>query len=167
MGVPVVTCPGETFAAGTRLATCRNVGLTETIARDLDEYVELAVALASDLPRLAVLRAACGSGWLPRPLRREAICGQPGVDVARRVGTAGRKWQRSLKHWPIGLQHHQAGRLQAAEQIYRQILAVEPNHADAIHLLGVIAHQVRQDHAIAVEYIDGRSELKRTCGCLP
>ena len=30
------------------------------------------------------------------------------------------------------VQHHQAGRLQAAEQIYRQILAVEPNHADAL-----------------------------------
>ncbi|MGO9184915.1 tetratricopeptide repeat protein [Mycobacterium sp.] len=42
----------------------------------------------------------------------------------------------------IAVQHHQAGRLQAAEQIYRQILAVEPNHADAWDLLGVIAHQV-------------------------
>ena len=52
----------------------------------------------------------------------------------------------------IAIQHHQAGRLQAAEQIYRQILQVEPNHADAIHLLGVIAHQVGK-HEIAVEYI--------------
>ena len=31
----------------------------------------------------------------------------------------------------IAIQHHQAGRLHAAEQIYRRILAVEPNHADA------------------------------------
>ena len=53
----------------------------------------------------------------------------------------------------IAIQHHQAGRLQAAEQIYRQILAVEPNHADAIHLLGVIAHQAGK-HEIAVEYIE-------------
>ena len=52
----------------------------------------------------------------------------------------------------IAIQHHQAGRLQAAEQIYRQILAVEPNYADAIHLLGVIAYQVGK-HGIAVEYI--------------
>ena len=50
------------------------------------------------------------------------------------------------------IQHHQAGRLQTAEQIYRQILAAEPNHADAIHLLGVIAYQAgRLD--IAVQYI--------------
>ena len=52
----------------------------------------------------------------------------------------------------IAIGHHQAGRLQAAEQIYRQILAVNPNHADSWHLLGVIAHQVGQ-HEIAVEYI--------------
>ena len=52
----------------------------------------------------------------------------------------------------IAVQHHQAGRLQAAEQIYRQILAIEPNHADAINLLGVIASQVGQ-HDAAIDYI--------------
>ncbi len=34
----------------------------------------------------------------------------------------------------IAIQHHRAGQLQAAEQIYRQILAAEPNHADTLHL---------------------------------
>lgn len=34
---------------------------------------------------------------------------------------------------------HQAGNLAAAETIYRQILAVQPNHADAWHLLGAAA----------------------------
>ena len=53
----------------------------------------------------------------------------------------------------IAVQHHQAGRLQAAEQTYRQILAVEPNQPDALHLLGVIAHQVDK-HEVAVEYIE-------------
>ena len=52
----------------------------------------------------------------------------------------------------IALQHHQAGRLDLAEEIYRRILAVEPDHADALHLLGVIAHQVGK-HEVAVEYI--------------
>jgi tetratricopeptide (TPR) repeat protein len=50
------------------------------------------------------------------------------------------------------MEHHQAGRLQAAEQIYRQILAADPNQADAWHLLGLIAHQVGKQQ-IAVEYI--------------
>ena len=37
--------------------------------------------------------------------------------------------------------HHQSGRLPEAEKIYRQILAADPNHADALHLLGVLAQQ--------------------------
>jgi protein O-GlcNAc transferase len=53
----------------------------------------------------------------------------------------------------IAIQHHQAGRLPAAEQIYRQILAVQPNHADALHLLGVIASQTGKP-ATAVECIE-------------
>lgn len=39
------------------------------------------------------------------------------------------------------ISHHQAGRLQQAEVIYRQILQVTPDHADALHLAGMIAYQ--------------------------
>ena len=48
--------------------------------------------------------------------------------------------------------HHQAGRLPQAEFIYRRILQVEPDRADALHLLGVIAHQEEKSN-IAVELI--------------
>jgi predicted O-linked N-acetylglucosamine transferase (SPINDLY family) len=69
MGVPVVTCPGETFASRHALSHMSAVGLQETIARDFDEYVELAVALASDRPRLAALRAA-----LRQRVARSPLC---------------------------------------------------------------------------------------------
>ena len=47
--------------------------------------------------------------------------------------------------------HHQAGRLNDAEQLYRRILQADPLHADALHLLGVLAHQVgRNDDAVAL-----------------
>jgi Flp pilus assembly protein TadD len=39
------------------------------------------------------------------------------------------------------LAHHQAGRLQAAEELYRTILATQPGHTEALHFLGVIAYQ--------------------------
>ena len=61
----------------------------------------------------------------------------------------------------IAIKHHQGGRLQTAEDIYRQILAVEPNHADATHLLGLIAHQMGR-HEIAVEYIGRAIALNGT-----
>ncbi len=59
----------------------------------------------------------------------------------------------------IAFQHHQAGRLQAAEQICRQILTVEPNQPDAIHLLGVLAGQAGK-YGAAVEYIERAIRLK-------
>ena len=38
-------------------------------------------------------------------------------------------------------QYHQAGQLQKAEEIYKEILAINPNHSDSLHLSGIIAHQ--------------------------
>ncbi len=48
--------------------------------------------------------------------------------------------------------HHQAGRLPAAEALYLEILKAQPNHADALHLLGVIEHQ-RGRNEQAIELI--------------
>ena len=42
----------------------------------------------------------------------------------------------------IALKHHQAGQFQKAESIYRQILLDNPNHPDALHLLGVLTHRL-------------------------
>jgi tetratricopeptide (TPR) repeat protein len=38
-----------------------------------------------------------------------------------------------------GLEHHRAGRLDRAEQMYRKVLQRTPTHPDALHLLGVVA----------------------------
>ena len=43
--------------------------------------------------------------------------------------------------------HHR--RMQEAEQHYRQALAADPKHIDALHLFGVLAHQAgRSDIAV-------------------
>jgi 2-polyprenyl-3-methyl-5-hydroxy-6-metoxy-1,4-benzoquinol methylase/tetratricopeptide (TPR) repeat protein len=41
-----------------------------------------------------------------------------------------------------GRGHHQAGQLAEAENCYRKLLAIDPNHFDGLHLLGVVAQQV-------------------------
>jgi len=41
----------------------------------------------------------------------------------------------------IAIRHQQAGRLQAAEQVCRQVLAIQPDHADTWHLLGLVNAQ--------------------------
>ena len=53
----------------------------------------------------------------------------------------------------LALGHHQAGRLKEAEQLYREILAKDPRHADSLQFLGVIAHQVGRNDS-AVELIE-------------
>ena len=52
----------------------------------------------------------------------------------------------------IGWQHHQAGDLQQGEQIYCQILQVDPSNGEALYLLGVV-HQVRGQLAEAVAFL--------------
>jgi predicted TPR repeat methyltransferase len=48
----------------------------------------------------------------------------------------------------IGL--HQNQQLEGAEQVYRRVLAVAPDHPDALHLLGMVLHQTgRGDEGIA------------------
>ena len=50
----------------------------------------------------------------------------------------------------LALQSHRAGRLAEAEVAYRRILQTDANHADALHLLGVLSHQTGR-HDIATE----------------
>ncbi len=68
MGVPVLTCPGETFASRHSLSHLSNVGLTETIARDQADYVAKAIRLAGDLGHLAELRAGLRPRMAQAPL---------------------------------------------------------------------------------------------------
>jgi Flp pilus assembly protein TadD len=48
-----------------------------------------------------------------------------------------------------GVQQFQAGRLDDAERCFRQVLALNPRHADSLHLLGVIAFQTGRDDLAA------------------
>jgi tetratricopeptide (TPR) repeat protein len=58
------------------------------------------------------------------------------------------------------LQHHHAGRLPQAEAAYREVLALDPQNADALHYLGVIAYQQGR-HEQAEELIS-RALLRNT-----
>jgi len=52
----------------------------------------------------------------------------------------------------LAIQHHEAGRLAEAEAEYRAILQEAPRHPDALHLLGVLAHQTGH-HPEAIDLI--------------
>jgi protein O-GlcNAc transferase len=59
----------------------------------------------------------------------------------------------------LAVQHHTGGDLPKAEGIYSQILQTDPNQPVALHLLGVIAHQVDKND-IAVDLITKALTIK-------
>ena len=68
--------------------------------------------------------------------------------------------------------HHRAGRLFEAEQRYRRVLAIDPDHVDALHLLGLISAQLgRSEQAEqflgrAVQLRPGFAEAQNSLGTL-
>lgn len=56
-GAPLVTCPGETFASRVAGSLLGAVGLPELIARDFDDYFEIARDFANDPGRHASLKS--------------------------------------------------------------------------------------------------------------
>src|SRR5262249_19002104 len=72
MGVPVVTLSGRTAVGRGGVSIRANLGLTELVARDAEQYVAICADLAGDLARLAELR---------RTLRERMAC-SPLMDAA-------------------------------------------------------------------------------------
>ena len=64
--------------------------------------------------------------------------------------------QQSLE---LAVRHHNAGDLAKAEGIYQQVLQADPNQPIALHLLGVIAHQVGKND-VAVDLIGKALAIK-------
>jgi protein O-GlcNAc transferase len=61
--------------------------------------------------------------------------------------------------WQLALAHYQAGRLDDSEQQCKAVLEAAPTHADALHLLGVVAH-LRSDCHEAARRIEQALELE-------
>src|SRR5260221_12351274 len=72
MGVPVVTLAGKAAVGRGGLSILSNVGLTDLVAPDVDAYVQIALDLARDVPRLSALRAG-----LREQMRRSPLMNAP------------------------------------------------------------------------------------------
>ena len=88
MGVPVVTLVGETVVGRAGLCQAMNLDLPELVATSPGQYVQRAMDLAEDLPRLAALRASLRQRMQDSPL-------MDGARFARNVEAAYRQmWLR-------------------------------------------------------------------------
>lgn len=72
MGVPTVTLPGEIFASRHSASHLSNAGYADWVARDLDDYIAIAVARSRDIGRLARER-----GEMRSRVRASPLCDAP------------------------------------------------------------------------------------------
>src|SRR5215469_8886492 len=89
MGVPVVTCAGQTISSRLAAASLVSLGLHDFICPDPDQYVDTALAVANDLGKLPDLRSRL------RGLMAASDFGDP-VRYSRALENAYREMWR---HW--------------------------------------------------------------------
>jgi len=86
-GVPVVTLPGTTFQARVSTSLLKAAQLTDTIARDLEDYRRIALTLARDPAQLTALKTKLAANRTRAPLFDTALFTRK-LDIAFR-----RIWQ--------------------------------------------------------------------------
>jgi protein O-GlcNAc transferase len=87
-GVPVLTCPGETFVSRVAASLLTTMGLRELVAGDLAAYERIAIGLAREPEALAALRAKVN-------VQREASPVFDAIRFARHLEAAYREiWER-------------------------------------------------------------------------
>jgi protein O-GlcNAc transferase len=92
MGVPVITLAGSTHVSRVGVSLLTNVGLPECVTQSPEEYVNAAVALASDHRRLTSIRTALREQMLASPL-------MDGPRLTRHVEAAYRSmWWKWIKN---------------------------------------------------------------------
>ena len=96
-GLPVLTCPGDTFSTRVGASLLSSVGMPELIAANLDDYVQQAVDLARHPDRLRQLsdklKAQIATAPLfdtPRFVRNLETAYRTSRDIPRRVGDSPR-----------------------------------------------------------------------------
>ena len=68
MGVPVVVLAGNTHVSRVGVSQMQNIGLPQLIARDANDYVQIATTLAGDLEKLTALRGGLRARMSESPL---------------------------------------------------------------------------------------------------
>jgi predicted O-linked N-acetylglucosamine transferase (SPINDLY family) len=89
MGVPVVTLVGNTLVGRAGLSQLTNLNLNDLVALSEDEYVRIAVNLATDLPRLNELRMGL----------RQRMRESPLTDVARFARNLESAYREMWRNW--------------------------------------------------------------------
>ncbi|MES2932283.1 MAG: tetratricopeptide repeat protein, partial [Pseudomonadota bacterium] len=157
MAVPVVTLCGQRHSERTTYSILMNLGVTETIAHSEAEYIDLACRLASDAVWRQSVVQHIQRGMLDSPL----------VDIDAHVKNLEDAYRRAFDAVPQkgsaqiqeikplfqeALRLHQANNFVQAADIYKQVLELEPDYAQARYLYGSLLEQTNRDQEAQAEF---------------
>jgi predicted O-linked N-acetylglucosamine transferase (SPINDLY family) len=125
-GVPVVTCPGETFASRVAASLLRAAELPELVAASLEEYVSVALRLAQEPSGLAALKAKLRS--------RRSTCAL--FDSERYARNLEALYERMFERWRSGLppDHLPSEQRGAIRAVICDDTAAEDSGAEALNV---------------------------------
>jgi len=174
MGLPPLTCPGNSFVARMCGGLLHSAGLPELAVDTLEEYERLAIQLAQSPEKIAALRKRLTENRDTLPLfNSQEFCN----NFEAALTNVWNHWRDSLANntstdtldsdklksmLEEAVALHQQGELDTAELRYREVLKINQREADALHLLGVIhAQRGHLDQAIDLyqQSIEANPEL--------
>ncbi|MEH2285550.1 MAG: tetratricopeptide repeat protein [Nostoc sp.] len=139
--IPVVTLPGELMRGRHSLAILKMMGVEETIADNKAEYVQIAIRLGKDAKYRQYISQQVAEnkhklyGDL-KPVRALEDFLLQLVNKPRQFNV-----QEVAELFQLAVQEHRANRLDAAEQLYRQVIEKQPDYSEALYGLGMLAQQ--------------------------
>ncbi len=161
MGVPVVSLFGDRHAARVGSSLLTAIGMDDLLAESVDGYVEIAVRLASDLGRLAELRAGLRDRLRASPL-------MDGAGLTRAIENNYLElWERKLREQSAtdgarsddarellreAADHRAARRLAEAQAAYTTVLRRQPDQIEALTAVWDLAHE-SGDPGAAVDWL--------------
>ena len=171
LGCPIVTWPGPFMRGRVTLGAYKQMDVTDCVAHDAPSYVNIALRLANDKAWRENIRNRIRANahrlfedtevirelekFFERAVRHSADTHQERILSHKSPfeGGAGDvpKFEVEAELRKV-MAFYQEGRAQDAEAICRKILEIDPNHAEALHVSGVISHQ-SGDKELAVSLI--------------
>ena len=143
-GVPVVTLAGRPTVGRFGAAILHAVGLDDWVTGNVDAYIARAVAAAADPAALADLRAAL----------RPRMAASPLLDAAGLARAVEATYRELWDEWRVGAvprlhDLYASGDRGSARALASRLLARDPTHADALHILGACAFEAGDPIAAA------------------
>ncbi|MGK7898400.1 MAG: tetratricopeptide repeat protein [Xenococcus sp. (in: cyanobacteria)] len=139
--LPIVTLPGELMRGRHTMAILKMMGVTETIAKDKEEYIDIAVRLGQDADYRHKISQQIAQN--KHKLYDDLSPVRALEDFIFKVVNKPRKFDNAkvTETFKLAVQYHRAKRVNEAKQAYLKVLELQSEHPESLYGLGSIAQE--------------------------